>query len=104
MAERMNTYNVVIRCRDEADLRSFQIGAKDLHDANLLASEAVARLSPETIGAIGMDDGDQGGGVEILDVYEEVYGDPALRLWCRDELMPHGRASNQRGTQWPDAD
>ena len=88
MADRMNTYNVVIRRLDEADLRAFQILAESLQYASELAEKVVARLPPETIGAIGMDGGGQDVGFEILDVYEEVYDDPALRLWTREELLP----------------
>ena len=50
MADRKRTYNVVIRRGETAGLSFFQNGAENLHSANELAVEVVARLSPEIIG------------------------------------------------------
>ena len=57
MADRMNTYHVVIRRRDEADLRAFQILAESLQYASELAEKVVARLSSEVIGKFSGDGG-----------------------------------------------
>ena len=78
---------MLIRSREHAALRSFQIGAESLHDANLLAVEVVVGLSREVIGAISVAGGGQGGAVEIVDVYEDTYADPRLHFWTRDELL-----------------
>lgn len=75
------------RGSENAHLKSSQIGAESLHDANLLAVEVVVGLSREVIGAISVAGGGQGVGFEVVDVYEEVYDDTALRLWCREELL-----------------
>ena len=71
------------RGSENAHLKSSQIGAESLHDANLL----VVGLSREVIGAISVAGGGQGGAVEIVDVYEDTYADPRLHFWTRDELL-----------------
>ena len=82
----MRTYAVLIRHHALADLRIFQIVAESLQDASELAEKVVAGLSSEVIGSIKVDGGGQGGGDEILDVYD-AYDDPALWLCSRDELL-----------------
>jgi hypothetical protein len=58
--------------------------------ANDLASEAVATLSPEIIGAISVDAIDHGADIApvvIVDVYEATYDDLPCRAWTREELL-----------------
>lgn len=78
--KRMRNYDVLIHRPENAGPRAFQIVAESLHDANLLAAEVVANLSPEMIGMISLAGGGQGGGVEIVDVYEDVAGSHRLGL------------------------
>jgi hypothetical protein len=85
----MRDYTVLIAFPVRADLRIFQVAADNLFDANELAAEAVARLSPKMIEAISRDASDDGAHIDpfvIVDVYEECLELPC-DAWSREDVM-----------------